>query len=102
MNLSTWKGEPVFVFCLQLRPSIDRSEAEPLLFDLDAGELDHLRPLFGGLRDDRRELRGRAPGHRAAQFFDALPDLGILEAGVELLVEQLDDVGRRGLGYADA
>src|SRR4051812_33322166 len=51
------------------------------LFGLDARDLDHFRPLFGGLKEDRPEFRGRAPGHRAAQFNDPGLDLGIGEAG---------------------
>ena len=46
------------------------------LFSLDARELDHLRPLFGGLRDDRPEFRRRAPKHCAAQLDDPGFDLG--------------------------
>jgi hypothetical protein len=42
------------------------------------------------------------PGHRAAQLFDPLPDLGVGEAGIELLVQEIDDVGRRVPGHADA
>ena len=38
--------------------------------------------------------------HRAAQLFDPGLDLGIGEAGVELLVQQIDDCGRGGLGAA--
>ena len=59
----------------------------PALFGLDARELDHLRPLFGGLRDDRPEFRGRAPEHCAAQLDDPGFDFGIGEAGIELLVQ---------------
>ena len=64
------------------------------LFGLDACELDHLRPLFGGLRENLRELRRRAALHCAAQFDDPGFDLGISEAGIELLVQQIDDFGR--------
>src|SRR5262245_3632267 len=42
----------------------------PALFSLDARELDHLRPLFDGLGEDRPEFRRCAPKHGAAQLDD--------------------------------
>src|ERR1700694_2410604 len=74
----------------------------PALFSLDARELDHLRPLFGGIRDDRPECRRRAPKHCAAQLDDPGFDFGISEAGIELLVQHIDDFGRGGPGGANA
>src|SRR6185503_21212916 len=72
------------------------------LFNLDARELDHLRPLFDRLREQRAECRGRASERRAAQFDDPCPDPGIGEAGIELLVQEIDDLGRSALRRADA
>src|SRR6202008_2499314 len=46
--------------------------------------------------------RGRAAEHRAAELDDPGFDPGIGEAGVELLVQQLDDVGRGVFRRADA
>src|SRR4051812_45121716 len=56
--------------------------AAPALLHLDAGDLDHLGPLFGGVADDGREFRRRAAEHGAAQLHDPLPDPRVGEAGV--------------------
>ena len=66
----------------------DLNPVAPALFNLDARELDHLAPLFDGVREDRPEFRRRAPKRRAAKLGDPLSDLGIGDAGIELLVEQ--------------
>src|SRR6478736_6316760 len=71
-----------------------------VLFSLDARHLDHLRPLFGGLRDDGTEFRRRATDHHSAELLEPGLDLRIGEAGIELLVQAIDDVGRGVLGYA--
>src|ERR1700730_15273933 len=44
--------------------------ADRILFNLDARELDYLRPFFGGLGEDRPKLRRRAAKHGAAQLDD--------------------------------
>src|SRR6266576_2907605 len=49
----------------------------PALFSLDARELDHLRPLFDGIREDRSEFRRRAAKHGAAQLDDPGFDFAI-------------------------
>src|SRR5690349_18095859 len=79
-----------------------QSQWRPALFNLDAGELDHLRPFFGGFRNDRPEFRRRAPEHCAAELDDPGFDLGIGEAGIELLVQETDDFGRSISGDANA
>src|SRR5258708_4848437 len=66
------------------------------LFSLDARELDHLRPLFGGIRDDRRKLRRRAPKHCAAKLDDRGFDLAIGEAGIVVLVQHIAEFGWGG------
>ena len=68
------------------------------LFGLDACELDHPRPLFGGIREDRPEFRRRAPQHCTAQLDDPGFDFAIGEAGIELFIQQIDDFGRGALG----
>src|SRR5206468_1768282 len=74
----------------------------PALFNLDACELDHPRPLFDGVRDDLAEFRGRAPEHRAAELDDPGLDPAVGEPGIELLVQQIDDFGWGVPGRADA
>src|SRR3979490_1678490 len=69
---------------------------------LDAGELDHLGPLFIFVGDEFCELRGRARNYRAAQVAKARLHLGIGKSGVDLLVELLDNLDGRILGRADA
>ena len=68
----------------------------------DAGELDHLGPLFGFVGDKLAEVRRRACEYRAAEVSDPRFHLGIGEASVDLLVELVDDLGRRVLGRANA
>src|SRR6185369_16655246 len=67
---------------------------------LNAGELDHLRPLFGGLGDDRPEFRRRAAKRRAAQLDDTGLDFPIGDAGIEFLVQHGDDFRRSVPGRA--
>src|SRR4030095_5164363 len=61
------------------------ADSDPALFSLDARELDHLRPLFDGLREDRSQFRRRAPKHRAAELDDPALDLAVGEARIKLL-----------------
>src|SRR4051794_36830537 len=72
------------------------------LFHLDARELDHPGPLCEVFREDGLEFRSRAAKHGAAELDDPGSDLGIGEPGIELLVQQLDDVSRSAPGHADA
>ena len=69
---------------------------------LDVGRPDHLAPLLGFVGDELSEVGGRARKHRAAQIGEPRLHLGIGEAGIDLLVELLDDLGGRVLGRADA
>src|SRR5262249_61541618 len=62
----------------------------------------HLAPLLGFVGDELTEIGGRADKRRASKVSKPRPDLGIGEAGVDLLVELVDDLRRRVLGYADA
>ena len=70
---------------------------------LDARELDHLAPFLGFVGDELAEVGGRAaqarvPPRSASRAFI----LGSARAGVDLLVELVDDLGGRVLGRADA
>src|SRR5262245_3399190 len=80
------KGRLLTVDGLVKRTNL-KIQQRPVLFRLDGRELDHLRPLFGGFGDDRRELGRRAPKHGAAQLDDPRLDFGIGETGIELLVQ---------------
>jgi hypothetical protein len=67
---------------------------------LDAGELDHLRPFLGFVGDEFAKVGGREREHVATQAGKPCVELAVGEARV--LVELLDDFGRRGLWCADA
>src|SRR5262249_54515780 len=69
---------------------------------LDVEGPDHLAPLFGFLGDQLAEVSGRTRKHRAAEVSEMGLHLRVVESRVDLLVELLDDLGRRVLGYADA
>src|SRR5262249_7325974 len=69
---------------------------------LDVGRPDHLAPLLGVVGDELSEIDGRADKRRASKVGKPRLHLGIGEAGVDLLVELVDDLRRRVLGYADA
>jgi hypothetical protein len=69
---------------------------------LDAGEFDHLGPLFRFLNNEFSKV-GRRHRHRhAAKVGEPWLNLGIREARIELSVELVDDLGRRGLRCPDA
>src|SRR4029453_6262014 len=69
---------------------------------LDVGRPDHLGPLLGFVGDELAEIGGRADKRRASKVGKPRLHLGIGEAGVDLLVELVDDLRRRVLGYTDA
>ena len=54
---------------------------------LDVGCPNHLPPFLGFLRDELSEIGGRANKHRAVQVGKPGLDLGIGEAGIDLLVQ---------------
>src|SRR6516225_9846121 len=74
----------------------------PASVRLDAGELDHLGPLLGLVDNQLAEVGGRTDERCATQIGEPRLDLMIGETGVDLLVDLLDDLGRRGLRCADA
>src|SRR5262249_5127797 len=61
---------------------------------LDVGGSDHLGPLLGFAGDEHAEIAWRATEDNAAEVRELSPQLGIGEAGIDLLVEHVDDVGR--------
>ena len=61
-----------------------------------------LCPLLGFLGDELAKVCGRDDKRRAPKVGKPCLHLGIGEARVDLLVELVDDVRRRVLGYADA
>src|SRR6516164_9361717 len=69
---------------------------------LDVRELDHLGPFLGFVSNQLAKIDWRARERRAAEVGDARLERGIVEAGVDLLVELVDDLGRRLIGRTDA
>src|SRR5262245_39573695 len=68
---------------------------------LDACELHHLAPLLGFVGDEFAEVRGRACKHSAPELDQPCPNLGVGEAGVDLLIELVDDLDRGPGGCSD-
>src|SRR5262247_3066625 len=69
---------------------------------LDVEGPDDVAPLLGFLGDEPAKVCGRNDKRRHTQNGEPRFYLGIGEARVDLLVELVDDVRRRVLGYADA
>src|SRR5260370_37875132 len=69
---------------------------------LRAGELTHLDPLFGFIREELCEVSGRAGQRRAAEIGNQCLHLGVGKGGVEFLIEPLDNVGGRAGRCGDA
>src|SRR6516165_5716547 len=72
------------------------------LLRLDVGCPDHLGPLLGFVGDQLAEVGRGAGKHRAAQVGEPRLHLGVVESRVDLFVQLVDDLGRRGLRYAEA
>src|SRR5262249_17281048 len=69
---------------------------------LEAPEPQPLGPLLGFPGDEAAKVGGRARNPSTAQIGEPCLKLGIGEARVDLLVELVDDLGRRGLRCVDA
>src|SRR5262245_31841671 len=65
-------------------------------------EFHYLCPLLGFVSDELAEFGERHRHRHAAQISEPRLDRGIGEAGVNCLVELVDDLGGRVLGNADA
>jgi hypothetical protein len=74
----------------------------PASVRLDARRPDHLAPLLGLLSNVLAEVAGRTWKHSAAKVGKPRVHLGVCEGRVDLLVELVEDLGRRALGGADA
>src|SRR5215831_13164898 len=68
---------------------------------LDVGRPDHLAPLLGVVRDDLDEIGGRADKRCASEVSQPRLDFGIGEAGVNCLIELVNNLRRRVLGRTD-
>src|SRR5262249_20909589 len=69
---------------------------------LDVGGPDHLAPFVGFFGDQLAELGRRSRQRRAAEVSETGLHLRIGESRVDLFVELVDDLGRRGPWYAEA
>src|SRR5438876_4975076 len=69
---------------------------------LDTRELDYLGPLLGFIGDQPAKIRRRSRQRRAAKVSDPGLHLRVVESRIDLLVELVDDLGRRGLRCAEA
>ena len=69
---------------------------------LDVGRADHLAPFLGFFGDQLAELDRRSWQQRAAEVSETGLHLGVVESRVDLLVELVDDLRRRGLRCTDA
>src|SRR5262245_40331697 len=69
---------------------------------LDVGRPDHLAPLLRFIGDQLAELDRRSRQRRAAEISETGLHLRVVENRVDLLVELVDDLGRRGLRCAEA
>src|SRR6516162_3372361 len=79
-----------------------RSSAETSSLRLDVGSPDHLAPFLGFFGDQLAELGRRSRQRRAAEVSETGLHLRVVESRVDLLIELVDDLGRRGLRYAEA
>src|SRR5262245_31965667 len=83
-------------------PDMRATVGFPASFRLDAGRLDYFGPFLGFVSDELAEVGGRARQRRTTHIDEPRLHFGIGEASIDLVVEFLDDLGRRGLWCADA
>jgi hypothetical protein len=69
---------------------------------LEASKLHHLGPLLSFVGDELGKVRDRAKKRLAAEIRHPCLHRGIGQRQIDLLIEPLDDLGRRALGSADA
>src|SRR5262245_37850938 len=82
-------------------PEIRATVGFPASLRLDARELDHLGPFLDFLGDELAKIGGRTREHCTSQIGEARLHGGIGESGINFLVELLDNIYGRGLGYYD-
>src|SRR5712691_12883262 len=92
---SRWRGNE------RMRCS-NATETRPGSLRLDARELDHLGPLLRVVGNELSEIGRRARDNLAAQVDEPGLDPRIGQARVDLVVEPVDDLGRRIARRADA
>src|SRR5215472_19257539 len=83
-------------------PAFRATVGFPRSLRLDVGRPDHLGPLFGFVGDQFSELSRRSWQRHAAEVSETGLYLRVVESRVDLLVELVDDLGRRGPRCADA
>src|SRR5215475_8492114 len=74
----------------------------PQLHRLDVGGPDHLSPLFGFVCDELPKVSRRARKHRTTKVGKSRHKLGVGKARIDVVVELVDDLGRRAHGCAHA
>src|SRR5215467_9637683 len=72
------------------------------LVDFDIGRPDHLAPLLGFGGHESSEIGGRAQQRRTTHVGKARLERGVGKRGVDLRVELVDDLRRRGLRCVEA
>src|SRR5262249_58958061 len=81
---------------------ISGTDPFPASLRLDVRGPDHLAPLVGFVGDELAKLDRRSRQRRAAEVSETGLHLRVAESRADLLVELVDDLGRRGLRYAEA
>jgi hypothetical protein len=69
---------------------------------LDVGCPDHFTPFLGLPDDEVSEVSGRTREYLTAEISQPRLHLRIGQSGVDLLIELVDDIGRRVLGCPNA
>src|SRR5262245_22151714 len=69
---------------------------------LDVARPDHLAPLLGFVGDQLAEVRDRAGKYHAPKVGKPRLQLGISEPRIDLAIEFINDLGRRGFGRTEA
>src|SRR5262245_14934238 len=100
-----------FIVAIIPSPHRTRHSRHGTLWNIDSGSAslrldvegpDEFAPLLRFVGDELAKLSGREREQVATQVGKPRLDLGIGEASADLLVELVDDLGRRGLRCADA
>src|SRR5262249_56776561 len=71
-------------------------------FGFDVGRPDYLGPLLDFFGNEGPEIGRRAGEDHAAKVGKVSPQLGIGQAGIDFLVERVDDLARGFPGRADS
>jgi len=90
---SSARAGNVITFRLKRGQALANSRAASLRLDVEGP--DDVAPLLGFLGDELAKVGGRTRKHGAVEIGKPRLDLGIGEAGIDLLVELVDDFGGR-------